>query len=100
MEKPLFIPLKKEYFKKFENGTKLLNSEFRPYGPRWNEVSCRPGRAVTLSLGYGKHRRLKGVVKSFSKCRAHLCPAKTDYYKIYGFDPFPIVAQIEIELDN
>lgn len=62
-EKPLFIPLKAKWFEAFENGDK--DTEYRAYGPRWNETTCRPGRAVTLSYGYGKARRLSGVVKDF-----------------------------------
>lgn len=63
--KPLFIPLKREYFEAFERGQKL--EEFRPLGPRWNGVTCRIGRPVVLSLGYGKARRLHGRVRSFRK---------------------------------
>jgi len=40
--------------------------EYRTYGPRWNEKTCAIGRQVTLSLGYGKSRRLSGIVESFS----------------------------------
>jgi len=60
---PLFIPLKREFFEAFERGEKT--HEYRVLGPRWNASTCRPGRAVTLSLGYGKARRLNGVVASF-----------------------------------
>ena len=60
MEKPLFIPLRTEYFEAFSLGYKAY--ELRPYGKRWNEKTCRPGRAVTLSKGYGKHARLSGVI--------------------------------------
>lgn len=62
--KPLFIPLKRRYFDEFESGEKAF--EYRTYGPRWNEKTCAVGRPVTLSLGYGKHRRLSGVVTSFT----------------------------------
>ena len=63
--KPLFIPLKREYFEAFERGEKV--EEFRSYGPRWNEETCPVGRQVVLSLGYGKQRRLFGRVVSFRK---------------------------------
>lgn len=66
--KPLFIPLKKEYFLDFKDGWK--DEEFRLYGHRWNEKTCFPGRPVVLSLGYGKLRRLRGKVKAFKKQRA------------------------------
>lgn len=61
--KPLFIPLKSVYFEMFREGIKT--TEFRLYGPRWNEKTCPPGRPVTLSKGYGKHARLAGTVQSF-----------------------------------
>lgn len=65
VEKPLFIPLKTPYFEAFLRGTK--NTEYRLYGPRWNERTCRIGRRVVLSLGYGKKARLAGVVSDFWK---------------------------------
>lgn len=61
--KPLFIPLKREYFEAFAEGRKVV--EYRRYGARWNERTCRNGRPVVLSLGYGKHRRLRGEVTGF-----------------------------------
>lgn len=63
--KPLFIPLKTEYFNAFEDGSKTV--EYRPYGPRWNERTCPVGRDVVLSCGYGKHRRLRGTVTGFER---------------------------------
>jgi hypothetical protein len=61
--KPLFIPLKREYFEAFKAGTKL--EEFRPYGRRWNERTCVVGRPVVISLGYGRAHRMVGVVSAF-----------------------------------
>ena len=61
--KPLFIPLKSEFYDAFANGTK--DTEYRVYGPRWNERTCPIGREVVLSRGYGKARRLHGTVASF-----------------------------------
>lgn len=63
MSKPLFIPLKREYFEAFERGEK--REEYRPFGPRWNAETCRVGRTVVLSLGYGKARRITGIITSF-----------------------------------
>ena len=63
LEKPLFFPLKREHFEAFRCGEK--QEEYRLYGPRWNEQTCQIGRRVTLSLGYGKKKRLHGVVSSF-----------------------------------
>ena len=61
--RPLFVPLRAKFFEAFEAGAK--SEEFRPYGPRWNERTCPVGRPVVLSYGYGKARRLRGVVVSF-----------------------------------
>jgi hypothetical protein len=61
--KPLFVPLKSEYFNAFRDGSKT--TEYRPYGPRWNERTCLVGRSVVLSRGYGKRDRLRGVVSGF-----------------------------------
>ena len=63
--KPLFIPLKAEYYEAFANGSKV--DELRCYGPRWNEETCKPGREVVLSKGYGKQARLKGKVGGFKR---------------------------------
>jgi ASC-1-like (ASCH) protein len=63
--KPLFIPLRSEYFDAFASGKKTC--EWRIYGPRWNEKTCTPGREVTLSKGYGKHQRLRGIILSTCK---------------------------------
>lgn len=63
-EKAMFIPLRAEWFYKIENGEK--DTEYRAYGPRWNEKQCRIGRPVTLSMGYGKRRRLSKVISSFA----------------------------------
>jgi hypothetical protein len=60
MDKPLFIPLKKEFFQMFFYGQK--DTEYRPFGPRWNAKTCTIGRPVVLSCGYGKHLRLRGVI--------------------------------------
>jgi len=64
--KPLFIPLKSEYYEAFKDGSKT--TEFRLYGPRWNEMVCPIGREVILSKGYGKHNRMKGIISGLSKC--------------------------------
>ena len=64
METPLFIPLRREWFDKIERGEK--DTEYRAYGPRWNERTCRVGRPATVSLGYGKRRRLAKRVIAFT----------------------------------
>ncbi len=63
--RPLFIPLKGEFFDAFASGTKT--EELRRFGPRWNERTCEVGRAVTLSRGYGKAQRLTGRIWRFKK---------------------------------
>lgn len=68
--KPLFIPLKTEYYAAFSDGSKT--EELRLYGPRWNENTCKVGRSVTLSKGYGKQNRLTGKVWKFKKQSGHL----------------------------
>lgn len=62
-EKPLFIPLRTEWYRQFEAGTK--DTEYRAYGPRWNERTCRIGRAATVSHGYSG-KRLERKVAAFS----------------------------------
>lgn len=69
--KPLFLPLKAEEFDAFAAGTKT--QEFRLRGPRWNMETCLIGRRVVLSRGYGKHRRLTGVITG---CHYDTLPAK------------------------
>ena len=64
-EKPLFIPLKTEWYEAFERGDK--GEELRLYGPRWNERTCRVGRAVVLSKGYGKAHRMAGRIWKFKR---------------------------------
>jgi len=63
--KPLFIPLKTEYYLDFKDGIKT--EELRLYGPRWNEGTCIVGREVVLSKGYGKKDRLQGVIWRFKR---------------------------------
>jgi len=63
-EKPVFVPLKKEWFLKFAEGEKTV--EYRDYGPRWNERVCRVGRAATLSCGYSGSR-LSARISAFRR---------------------------------
>ncbi len=62
-EKDLFIPLKREYYEAFERSDK--DTEYRLPGGRWNAHTCRVGRWATLSLGYGKARRMRKKIASF-----------------------------------
>lgn len=96
--KNLFIPLKREYFEAFENGSK--KHEYRLFGPRWNKETCIVGRPVTLSCGYGKRHRLSGVIKSVeiepdpSKLRDYEA-----WHKCYGLLARPAII-IEIEVNK
>lgn len=63
--KPLFIPLRKEFYEAFESGTKT--TEIRLHGPRWNANTCAIGREVVLSRGYGAAHRLSGTIVGFDK---------------------------------
>jgi len=63
MSKPLFIPLRTQYFEAFAEGRKT--EEYRLYGPRWNERTCHLGRQVTLARGYGKQHRLQATIDAF-----------------------------------
>ncbi len=63
IEKPLFIPLKAEFFEEFERGEK--DTEYRRRTQQWNGTACRIGRRVVLSRGYGKARRLTGTIVGF-----------------------------------
>ena len=64
IDKPLFVPLRREHFEAFASGRKRV--ETRRYSARWNERSCRIGRPVVLSLGYAG-ARLSGRVVSFER---------------------------------
>ena len=77
-EKPLFVPLRTEWFEAFASGKK--HEEWRRYGPRWNEKTCRVGRPVTLSHGYSG-ARLAGEVTFFRIERAKHAAAE-----IFGKD--------------
>lgn len=71
MEKPLFIPLKTQWFRQFESGYKTI--EYRAYGPRWNEKTCRVGRPATISHGYSG-ARLGRHVSKFMKLKREDAP--------------------------
>lgn len=100
MTKPLFIPLKTEYFEAFKLGAKT--HEYRKYNAWWNEKKCQPGRPVILSKGYGKHDRIYGVVKSF---KARLVKEIKDQKAVkaikdlYGHENH-LMAIIEVEIQQ
>lgn len=59
--KPLFCPLRKEYYLQFKSG--LKTTEYRAYGRGWNEKTCTIGRLINLSLGYNGERILARITK-------------------------------------
>lgn len=61
-EKPLFLPLKTEYYEAFCDGSKTV--EYRR-GEKWNSTTCRIGRRVTISKGYGKQSRRNGTIVNY-----------------------------------
>ncbi len=61
--KPLFIPLKTQFFRAFQDGSKTV--EYRRHGALWNARTCRIDRPVVISHGYGKKERLTGRVIGF-----------------------------------
>lgn len=75
--KPLFVPLKAEWFDRFADGTK--DTEYRKYGPGWNERTVYAGRPVILSKGYSG-ARLDAVVVSFELVKARDVPRATELY--------------------
>jgi len=95
--KPLFIPLKTEFFEAFANGTK--DTEYRRYGPRWNERTCAIGREVVLSHGYGKKRRLSAVVVAHEAVYAAFLPVDvlSAWVKCYG-EPKGVASCIRVVL--
>lgn len=78
--KPLFIPLKRKYFEQFAMGRKT--AEFRPFGPRWNHDTCFVGREVILSLGYGRQKRLSGVI--LDAYQDHSIAFNYSWQEVYG----------------
>jgi hypothetical protein len=83
-DRPLFVPLKGEFYDAFADGTKIV--EYRRYGPRWNERTCPVGRRVVLSRGYGRRHRLSGQVGGFGKRRARDCApsVRVSLEQLYG----------------
>jgi len=93
--KPLFIPLKTEFYDAFASGEKRV--EYRRYGPRWNDDKIRAGREVVLSKGYGKQNRLRGVVVAVTI--DHHPEHLPGWAECYGSEP-AMATCIEIEVRN
>ena len=97
--KPLFIPLKTEFYNKFLSGEKT--EELRAYCARWNENTCVVGRKVVLSKGYGKKNRINGVIWKFKKQRGETFGStyRESIKNIYGTLDIDI-ACISIQLEH
>lgn len=87
---PLFIPLKKVYFDQFLIGEK--RTEYRVYGPRWNEGTITRGRKAVLSCGYSGPRIDARVVR-LRKVRSSSRKFLTDF-----FGPGVVIAAIDLDL--
>ncbi len=99
--KPLFIPLRGEFWDAFADGVK--KDELRRYGPRWNESVCRIGRPVVLSRGYGRRHRLNGRIRAFKKQHGSTFGStyKASIERIYGtLDLYIACIGIELEQFN
>ncbi|MGK7903867.1 MAG: hypothetical protein AB4352_21170 [Hormoscilla sp.] len=94
--KPIFIPLKSEYYQTFLNGSKRI--EYRRAGVgQFTLAKCIPGREVTLSKGYSKRDRIKGtIVRSWIERHKHPTGAIA---ACYGTEQIDIIA-IEIAVDR
>ena len=96
MEKPIFIPLKRQYYNDFAN--EIKTTEYRQYGKRWNEKVCRIGRMVVLSLGYGISDRLRGIVTGFRKVPILKSKGGAAFWLCYGTQAIGPVAEIDIKI--
>jgi len=90
----------RDFFIAFKEGNK--DTEFRLYGPRWNEKTCMVGRRVVLSLGYGTQARLYGKIKSFRKVPSLQCSALLLLIATYSMDKLEgaDIAEIGIEIEK
>jgi len=101
--KALFLPLKREFFEAFDNGSKFC--EYRLEGQRWNARTCTPGRAIVLSLGYGKARRLRGTISTYQSLMLFECPftVRVSLRGLYGLrsqDDCRKIAAIRISISK
>lgn len=94
MIRPLFIPLRRQWFEAFASGHKRV--EWRAYGTRWNLQTAFRGRLVTLSLGYSG-ARLAGTVLRTRRVRAVDAPASAR--AIYPFATYLCAIHVVLESD-
>lgn len=91
--KPLFIPLTKRWYEEFASGRKDI--EYRKAGKRWNLNTCFHGREVVLSCGYGKSRRMKGIIE-YAWVETDPNEFSDDYASVYGRDGNELCIKIKI----
>lgn len=94
--KPMFIPLTKRWYDEFAAGRK--NVEYRRAGRRWNPDVCFPGREVVLSCGYGKSRRMKGIIEN-SWVETDPTKFSDDFVSVFGFGENQLAIQIKVMED-
>lgn len=96
----LFIPLASKPYDLFAAGKKI--EDLREYtGKRWTEETCKIGRRVTLSRGYGKQNRLYGTVISFRVVKAMALDLEYQTQILEHYSTLDIeIAVIGIELED
>lgn len=78
--KPLFCPVTKSIFLDYLEGRKL--TEYRLYGPRWNESTVIPGRRMIISEGYSG-RRISSRIRDYDLKLLDNLPFMAEYYPVY-----------------
>ncbi len=78
MKPPLFVPLCGRWFDAFASGQKTVEYR-RPQGT-WTAKNCTVGRAVVLSRGYGKQKRITGKIVSYALVPAASIGDAADIY--------------------
>lgn len=78
MTRPLFVPLKGEWFRAFRDGGKRI--EWRVYGARWNRQTAYRGRPVTMSNGYSGARLAGSIVRARRVCAANAPACAREIY--------------------
>lgn len=63
--KPLFVALKTKFYEQFKYGLKRY--ELRKLNSNFNAQTCKIGKAVILSKGYGNHERLGCYITSYKE---------------------------------
>lgn len=94
--KPLFVPLAGVWFDQFASGVKTW--EHRLARRQWNTRQVYVGRRVTLSRGYGKSRRLHGVITQVLERPYSDMPEDMSFYR--DVTPATMFISFKIQLDK